>query len=163
MSTVIINVRVPVSLKEYLETDCKNSQLTISELVRSIIQNHYIDNEDEDDEIVFDDDHFVYTDDFKTLFNWIIDKRAYPQDFSSLETLNQLAWSIETILRLNFQFPLIIRNEFNKVLTELNHSIINYTGIQYFTFGIASSNNPFSYSLVINTLLTKDLAKTIFL
>lgn len=162
MSSVLINVRVPIPLKEHLDADCERNNTTISEVVRVIIHEYYGANENKE-EIEKSSKHFVNSDDFKSLFKWLVEKRVYPTDFSSRSTLIDLKATLLNINE-NEQFPIYIQKEFSKVQNEISFAIMNLSEKgSYFSFGQPTSNNPFNYSLVIDFILTHDLRNTFFI
>lgn len=162
MSSVLINVRIPFSLKELLIADCERNNATISEAVREIIHEYYESNENME-ETEKSSKHFVNSDDFKSLFKWLVEKRVSPNDFSSRSALIDLKGVLLNI-RENEQFPVFIQMEFSKVLNELSFAIINISEKgSYFSFGQPTSKNPFNYSLVIDFILTHNLCNTVFI
>lgn len=162
MSSVLINVRIPISLKELLNSHCEKNKSTISEAVREIIHEYYESNENME-EIEKSSMHFVNSDDFKSLFKWLVEKRVSPVDFSSRSALIDLKATLLNI-RENEQFPTFIQMEFNKVLNEISYAIMNLSERgSNFSFGQPTSKNPFNYSLVIDFILTHDLRNTFFI
>ena len=162
MSSVLINVRIPIPLKEHLSSHCERNKTTISEAVREIIHEYYESNENME-EIEKSSMHFVNSDDFKSLFKWLVEKRVSPNDYSSRTALIDLKGVLLNI-RENEQFPVFIQTEFSKVLNELSLAIMNISEKgSYFSFGQPTSKNPFNYSLVIDFILTHNLCNTVFI
>ena len=162
MKLVLINVRIPIILKEHLDANCKTENTTISEIVRDIIHQYY---EPEEDELKFEESpgHFVNSEDFKFLFKWIVDKRVNHTAYYDKSTLINLKVVLLNIQENN-EFPVYIQQEFKKVQNEITNALVNYTGQgSYFSFGLPTCNNPFNYSIVIDFILTHNLCNTVFI
>ncbi len=149
MKSTILNVRIPVELKNSLEKIIQSEKTTISDLVRDILQVHVEDSENYFANIFESLKTVKYnSNDFIYLISWIYEKRVNYSDSNSEDTLIKLKSIIIKIIK-DDDYPENLKIEFEKVFFD----IIRFCNEQnnrnrQFTFGIANQHTSFNYSVL---------------
>jgi predicted DNA-binding protein len=147
MKSVLLNVRVPENLSNRLNEESMDLGVNLSEILRTIIANHF-DVELQEDEI-YNSNKFIY------LLSWILAKKGQPQDHSEKETLVDLKNIVLEVLKDN-QLPEHLIEEFEKLLFDLQRFITAFgTENNQFRFCVLYQEDTFDYTGLIDYIAYK--------
>lgn len=161
MKSEILNIRIPASLKERLETEASDNSTTLSELAREIMSSYYENNEVYDTS--FDlESKFYNSNEFMYLITWMFEKRLNNYDSNNVKVFEGLK-SIAMKAMNNNYFSTELRKEFEKVYVDLSRFIYEYEiPNNHFRFCIPNLVQSFNYYLLVNFIYTKAFENTIY-
>lgn len=158
MKSVVLNVRVPVSLKENLESYSLLNNLSISDCVRDIISNHYRVQEKNQNTSLkclrsesteYNSNEFIY------LITWLFEKRISPYDSNRKEVFIGLKKIVFKIIQNN-SLPDELKLEFEKVFADLTRYISEFEfENNYFHFCLSNYALSFNYYILIKFIYKK--------
>lgn len=162
MKSVIQNVRIPQDLRNKLEKLSIQNDVSTSEIIRDILNNHfdYSENEESDYE---DEDYLYHSNQFLFLVTWLFEKRTCCYDGLFERDLLSLKNTVINVIKEQ-SFPSDLKLEFEKVLIDLVRYIKDYhSENNYFRFCRPDSSSPFDYDILINYISSRAFENTIYL
>jgi len=156
MKTVPLNVRIPIKLRDKLELEAQNDNLTLSDSVRDILHSHCSEIELNYQELIDASKTVKYTSyDFIILVAWLFDKRFNQYDSIEDNTLENFKEVILKILKDEY-YPDSLKKELEKVLVD----IIRYKNEfhnpnRYFQFGLPDHPAAFNYKLLMTYIYSQ--------
>lgn len=161
MKSEILNLRIPASLKEKLENEAGDNDITLSDLTRDILLSHYIENED-DTPFFQSEINFYNSNEFLYLITWLFEKRLNNYDTNKIQVFEDLKKIVMKAMNDSY-IPSDLQKEFEKVYVDLSRFIYGYEmPNNYFVFCIANQPQSFNYYLLVNFIYQKAFDKTIF-
>lgn len=162
MKSVIQNMRLSQDLKNKLENQSLENEVSISVSIRDILTNHFnyseVDNFD-----LEKDDYLYHSSKFLFLVAWMFEKTTCCYDgYSELELLSLKNTVIDAIKEQSF--PTVLKLEFEKVLVDLVRYIKDYhSENNYFMFCKSHHSGSFDYSILLNYIKSRAFENTIYL
>lgn len=162
MKSEILNLRIPASLKEKLENESGDNDITLSDLTRDILLSHYMENEG--DNLFFESEiNFYNSNEFLYLITWLFEKRLNNYDTNKIQVFEDLKKIVMKAMNESY-FPNELKKEFEKVYVDLSRFIYGYEmPNNYFMFSIPNQPQSFNYYLLVNFIYQKAFENTIFL
>ncbi|MDD3004493.1 hypothetical protein [Flavobacterium sp.] len=162
MKSEILNLRIPASLKEKLEDEANDNNLTLSDLSRDILLSHYQNNEDHN--IFLDKEITLYnSNEFLYLITWLFEKRLNNYDTNNIQVFEGLKKNVMKVMNDSY-FPNELKQEFEKVYVDLSRFIYGFDlPNNYFMFCIPNQPQSFNYYLLVNFIYHKAFENTISL
>lgn len=149
MKPFILNVRISQDLKDSLDKEALSIDISVSDLVRDILLEHYEKLEfnlnywKESIKIVKYDSY-----DFIALISWLYEKRVNSYDSNSEISLYQFKEIVLKIMKDEY-YPKDLRRELEKVLVDISrYCIESNSDKKYFYFGIPNHPGSFNYNLL---------------
>ena len=162
MKSEILNLRIPTSLKEKLEIDSNDNNITLSDLARQIIFSYYENDEFDIPQYDLELD-FYNSNEFLYLITWILEKRLNNYDSNNIKVFEGLKRIASKALN-NKYFPIELKNEFEKVYVDLSRFIYEYEmPNNYFRFCIPNQPHSFNYYILVNFIYGKAFENTIYI
>jgi hypothetical protein len=159
MKSVILNVRISQELKNNLEKQSEEEGVTISDLIRNILNNHS-DNETSN---LLDMDYLYHSNQFLYLITWMFEKRDCAFDGKTEIELLRIKSIVTDVMREQ-SFPSDLKLEFEKVLVDLVRYINNYNAERMqFHFCKPNHSESFNYSMLIEYITTRAFENVIYL
>lgn len=138
MKSILLNVRVPDYLNDQLQEESTHSGQSISEVLRSIISDHYRLSTHEEE--LYTSNRFIF------LIVWIYQKKGQPRDHSDKQTLIDLKNTVLEVVKDN-QLPDHLVEEFEKLLFDIQRFINEFgTENNQFRFCELFKEDTFDYS-----------------
>lgn len=162
MKSVIQNVRISQDLRNKLEKLSIQKDVSTSDIIRDILNNHfdYLENEESDYE---DEDYLYHSNQFLFLVTWMFDKITCCYDGLSELELASLKNTVINVIKEQ-SFPNDLKQEFEKVLVDLVPYITEYhSDNNCFKFCKSHHSGSFDYSLLINYIKSRAFENTIHL
>ncbi len=127
MKTVILNVRVPEYLRNALIEESSNNDVLISDTIRTILNSHYEDNNEEEiyDDLEFEND-FYNSNQFLYLVSWIFEKKGQPNVNCEKHILIELKNIVLKVIEDNSLPDYLIEQFENVLLIDLLRVIKEY-------------------------------------
>jgi hypothetical protein len=162
MKSVILNVRISPDLRNKLEKLSIQNEVSTSDIIRDILNNHfdYLENEESDYE---DEDYLYHSNQFLFLVTWMFEKKTCCYDGHSERDLLSLKNTVINAIKEQ-SFPSNLKLEFEKVLVDLVRYIKDYhSDNNYFRFCKPDYSLPFDYNILINYISSRAFENTIYL
>lgn len=138
MKSILLNVRVPEYLVDQIQEESTDSGQSISDVLRSIISDHYKLSTQQED--LYNSNRYIF------LLIWIFQKKGQPQDNSDKEKLINLKNTVLEVVKDN-QLPNHLVEEFEKLLFDLQRFINEFgTENNQFRFCELFHEDTFDYS-----------------
>lgn len=153
-----INFKLSKELKSKIIDLAKKDGKTISNYLRGHFEN-FIDGSLFEEEFTFDQEQkFMFSEEFMQLIIWMYSKRKQKE---CEETEFELNGYIDTLKKINYEFPYSIKKDFEKVLQDVL-KVRNETGlIKKFTFSKKEEDElSFSFKRFENYLLKGETEKS---
>lgn len=157
MKSVVLNVRVPLSMRAKLEKDAECNDLTLSDFIREILSNYYEEETASDTIGLFTNilTSIFNSSDFIFLITWMLEKRNNPFDTNNITIFHYLKDIVFRIIKSD-QFESDLKKEFEKVFVDLSRFINEYGFVNnHFRFCLANYPESFDYNLLINFIYKK--------
>lgn len=160
MKSVILNVRIPVEIKNTLTIDGNQKGKNLSDNTRDILTDHCHKLENKDSNLgseIYNTNEFIF------LFAWIMEKRRCQNDDNEIGVLNNLRCITYKVIN-DECFPEYLREEFGKVHFDLKR-YIKYFGSPNNSFDFCDpyNGNNFDYSGLLEYVYTKAFENKIYL
>jgi len=162
MKSFILNVRIPLDLKESLDNTAYSENVSVSDLVRDILKMHAEESNSSVQQFIelmkivkYESNDFIYC------ISWLYEKRYNCYDSRPDKVLYQIKDIVLRIIK-DDNYPENLRREFEKVLVD----IIRYcgepdNGSRYFQFGISNHATTFDYNILHNFINQRGFSFTI--
>ena len=157
MKTTVLNVRLSNDLRQKLEGKAIKYNISLSDMVRDMLDSNLKCEEIEHQNLIESFKKVRYDSfDFIILTAWIFEKRMNYYDCNTHNFLENLKEIVLKILKDDDDYPLLLRNEYEKVY----YDIIRYLGEannpnRYFYFGAAENPNAFKYNILFDFIYNK--------
>lgn len=161
MKSEILNLRIPASLKERLESDSNDNNITLSDFVRDVITSYYEIDDPSYSQLdlelnYYNSSEFIY------LITWIFEKRLNNYDSNHIQVFEGLK-KISLKAMNNTYFPIELKIEFEKVYVDLSRFIYEYEiSNNYFRFCIPNLPQSFNYLILVDFIYKKAFENTIY-
>ncbi len=149
MKSVILNVRISKDLKNALENQSLENEVSISDTIREIVENHFENVYDDED--LFVNPNLLYnSNEFLFLVSWLFEKKDFAYDGNSEAQLLDIKKIILEAIKEK-HFPNNLKCEFEKVLIDIIRYINTYHDEgNHFFFCKPHHSGSFDYSVLIN-------------
>ena len=160
MKSVILNLRIPLEIKNALINEANQSGKNLSDNTRDILITHCRKLENKD--LILGNEMYN-TNEFIFLFAWIMEKRRHQNDNNEIGVLNYLKNVTYKVIN-DENFPEYIREEFGKVHFDLKRYTKNFGSLDNsFDFCDPYNGNNFDYSGLLEYISTKAFENKIYL
>ena len=160
MKSVILNVRIPVAIKNALIIDGNQKGKNLSDNTRDILITHCRKLENKDSTL---GNEMYNTNEFIFLLVWIMEKRIYQNDNNEIGILNYLKNIAYKVIN-DEHLPEYLREEFAKVHFDLKRYIKNFGTLNNsFDFCDPFNGNNFDYFGLVEYISTRTFENKIYL
>ena len=147
MKSVILNVRISKDLKCALENQSIENEVSLSDMVREIIENHFNNTDNERND-------FLNSNEFLLLITWLFEKRSCAYDGNSEAQLQEIKNILLNAIKSE-NIPNNLMAEFEKVLIDLVRYINTYHDVRnMFTFCKPNQTGSFDYDILIEYIFS---------
>lgn len=154
MKSVILNVRIPIEIKNALTNESNRLKINLSHNIREILSTHCNGTEDNDSKSILGNELYNSSE-FLFLIVWLMEKRRLKTDNNGIRFLMDLK-NVSLKVIKDEDFPAQIREEFEKVYFELT-KYINHFGSPNNSFDFCDPyiGKGFDYSLLLGYINKK--------
>ncbi|MBC7747792.1 MAG: hypothetical protein H7Z76_04285 [Methylotenera sp.] len=159
MKSSIVNVRIPLEIKNALIKEANQSGKNLSDNIREILTSHSHKLENKDSIL---GSEMYNTSEFIFLFAWILEKRRCQDDDNKIDVINDLKCITYKVIN-DESLPIHIREEFEKVHFDLKRYIKNFGSVNNsFDFCDPKNRQSFDYSHLLDHIRFKAFENKMF-